>query len=155
MNTRSEERNVYRTRFLIRAQQLNEPMVFIDFLGREHRGAPGDYLVESSQGSLYIAAQKIFEDIYVLMEPQGPQHNPSFNGTGYSDFSAELGNLPVNNQHPAPESFVSASGTESGIRPFVEKSGVATASHRLIASDTIYRDTLLTGTTGRSTVAIP
>ena len=29
---------VYRTRFLIRAKQLTEPLFFVDALGREHRG---------------------------------------------------------------------------------------------------------------------
>jgi len=130
-------------------------MVFIDFLGREHRGAPGDYLVESSQGSLYIAAQKVFEDIYVLMELQGSQHIPSFNGTAHPDCPMEPGNLLENSPLPASESSVSATGPESCVSPFVEKSGGSGASHRLIASDTIYRDTLLTGTTGGSTVAIP
>jgi hypothetical protein len=130
-------------------------MVFIDFLGREHRGAPGDYLVESSQGSLYIAAQKIFEDIYVVMEPQGPQHNSSFDGTARTDFLVEQSNSREPSRLPAVESFVSATGSESCVYSFVEKSGGTAASHRLIASDTIYRDTLLTGTTGRSTVAIP
>lgn len=130
-------------------------MVFIDFLGREHRGAPGDYLVESSQGSLYIAAQKVFEDIYVLMEPQCSQHSPSFKGTARTDFSVEPSNSREHSPLPASESSVSAIGPESCVYPFVEKSGDSAASQRLIASDTIYRDTLLTGTTGGSTVAIP
>lgn len=76
MNT-SAEWNTYRTRFLIQARQLTEPAAFVDFLGREHRGAPGDYLVQSSQGSSYIVARQIFEDIYVVFEtPHG--HNSSF-----------------------------------------------------------------------------
>ena len=37
--------NTYRTRFLVRARQLTEPIRFLDPLGREHRGQPGDYLV--------------------------------------------------------------------------------------------------------------
>ena len=41
---------VYRTRFLVRARQLTEPLVFTDPLGREQSGRPGDYLVESSDG---------------------------------------------------------------------------------------------------------
>jgi hypothetical protein len=63
------EWNVYRTRFLIRARQLTEPLAFVDVLGREHRGIPGDYLVESSDGSRRIAPKDIFEDIYVAMGP--------------------------------------------------------------------------------------
>ncbi len=65
------EWQVYRTRFLITARQLTEPLVFLDFLGREHRGRPGDYLVESSDGTRRIAAREIFEDIYVLLEGGG------------------------------------------------------------------------------------
>jgi hypothetical protein len=63
----SAEWNVYRTRFLIKAKQLTQPLVFVDALGREHCGQAGDYLVESSDGSRRIAPREIFEDIYVLM----------------------------------------------------------------------------------------
>jgi len=65
----SDEWSVYRTRFLVRAKQLTEALVFIDALGREHRGAPGDYLVQSSEGLLRIAPRAIFEDVYVPMQP--------------------------------------------------------------------------------------
>jgi hypothetical protein len=58
---------VYRTRFLVRAQQLTEPLFFVDALGREHHGNKGDYLVESADGYRRIAPQEIFEDIYVAM----------------------------------------------------------------------------------------
>jgi hypothetical protein len=61
--------NIYRTRFLIKAQQLTEPLAFIDALGREQRGQPGDYLVESSDGSRSIQQRGIFEDVYVVMGP--------------------------------------------------------------------------------------
>jgi hypothetical protein len=60
---------VYRTRFLIRAKQLTEPLVFVDALGREHCGRAGDYLVESSDGTRRIAPREIFEDVYVPMGP--------------------------------------------------------------------------------------
>jgi hypothetical protein len=63
----SAEWNIYRTRFLVRAQQLTEPFAFTDALGRDHRGSPGDYLVQSSEGLLRIAPREIFEDIYVVM----------------------------------------------------------------------------------------
>lgn len=66
----SDEWNVYRTRFLVRAKQLTRPVVFTDPLGREHRGLPGDYLVQSSEGMLRIAAREIFEDVYVVLEPR-------------------------------------------------------------------------------------
>jgi hypothetical protein len=60
---------IYRTRFLIKARQLTEPLLFVDALGREHRGQPGDYLVESSDGARRIAPRLIFEDVYVAMGP--------------------------------------------------------------------------------------
>lgn len=63
------EWNIYRTRFLVKAKQLSEPLVFIDSLGREHCGQAGDYLVEWSDGSRRIASQQIFEDVYVPMGP--------------------------------------------------------------------------------------
>jgi hypothetical protein len=63
----------YRTRFLIRARQLDHPLTFVDCLGREHSGGPGDYLVLSSDGSRRIAPREIFEDIYVpLNRPEDP-----------------------------------------------------------------------------------
>ena len=66
--------NVYRTRFLVRARQLTEPLMFTDSLGREHSGQPGDYLVEFSDGILRITTQALFEDIYVPLTPA--QLNP-------------------------------------------------------------------------------
>jgi hypothetical protein len=58
----------YRTRFLIRAMQLEEPLTVVDCIGREHSGKKGDYLVLSSDGSRRIAPREIFEDIYVPMD---------------------------------------------------------------------------------------
>ena len=66
---RTTEWQTYRTRFLIRAKQLTEPLVFVDALGREHRGIPGDYLIESSDGCRSIQRRAIFEDIYVPLGP--------------------------------------------------------------------------------------
>lgn len=60
---------IYRTRFLIKAKPLTQPMSFIDTLGREQHGQPGDYLIESSDGSRSIQRREIFEDIYVAMGP--------------------------------------------------------------------------------------
>jgi hypothetical protein len=60
---------IYRTRFLIKARQLTQPLFFVDALGREHCGQPGDYLVESSDGARRIAPRLIFEDVYVAMGP--------------------------------------------------------------------------------------
>jgi hypothetical protein len=90
---------VYRTRFLIQARQLTEPLVFVDSLGREHRGKKGDYLVESCDGARSIAPRKIFEDVYVALGGSRPAAAfkqsatkpgktasvsplPQFNGTG-------------------------------------------------------------------------
>jgi len=69
---------IYRTRFLIRAKQLTEPLSFLDALGREHHGCTGDYLVESSDGTRRIAPKEIFEDIYVAMGP-ADENWPTFN----------------------------------------------------------------------------
>lgn len=66
------EWTVYRTRFLVRARQLTEPLVFMDALGREHSGEAGDYLVESAEGCFRITARKIFEDVYVPLAPSSP-----------------------------------------------------------------------------------
>jgi hypothetical protein len=63
---------VYRTRFLVRACQLREPLSFVDALGREQCGRPGDYLVETSEGLKRITTQSVFEDIYVpLAQDEG------------------------------------------------------------------------------------
>ena len=62
---------IYRTRFLIKAKQLSEPLMFVDALGREHRGQKGDYLVESSDGTRRIAPREIFEDVYIAIAPAG------------------------------------------------------------------------------------
>jgi hypothetical protein len=56
---------VYCTRFLVRARQLTEPLVFTDALGREQSGQPGDYLVETSAGIRTIITKAPFEDIYM------------------------------------------------------------------------------------------
>jgi hypothetical protein len=65
---KTQEWKTYRTRFLVRARQLNEPAVVIDASGREQIGSPGDYLVECSDGSRRVAPRQIFEDVYVEME---------------------------------------------------------------------------------------
>jgi hypothetical protein len=63
----ASEWTTYRTRFLIKARQLDAPLSFVDAIGREHSGQKGDYLVQSSDGSQRIAPREIFEDIYVPM----------------------------------------------------------------------------------------
>jgi hypothetical protein len=60
--------NVYRTRFLVQARQLTEPLIFTDALGREHSGQVGDYLVEFREGVRRITPREAFEDIYVPLE---------------------------------------------------------------------------------------
>jgi hypothetical protein len=64
----SDDWNTYRTRFLVRAKQLTDPLTFTDALGREHHGRAGDYLVHSSNGLLHVAPKEIFEDVYVILE---------------------------------------------------------------------------------------
>src|SRR5579863_1666223 len=96
--SRSDSWNVYRTRFLVRAKQLTEPLTFTDPLGREHHGRPGDYLVHSSNGLLRIAPQEIFEDVYVLMtkmerdEPKSPYHAPA---SGHLQSVPATGNMHI------------------------------------------------------------
>ena len=74
--------NVYRTRFLVRARQLTEPLLFTDSLGREHSGRPGDYLVETSDGIRRITTKTLFEDIYV---PLAADQTPPVHITENSD----------------------------------------------------------------------
>jgi hypothetical protein len=76
------EWKTYRTRFLIKAKQLNSNLSFTDALGRQHCGRKGDYLVESFEGVLSIAPRQIFEDIYVTMNagdqlPAEPSNTPT------------------------------------------------------------------------------
>ena len=72
--------NTYRTRFLVRARQLTEPITFTDILGREHHGNPGDYLVQSPHG-LRVAPREVFEDVYVLLKGEEVEL-PSPSSTG-------------------------------------------------------------------------
>ena len=76
MRNTSAAWNIYRTRFLIKAKQLTQPLVFIDAFGREQRGQPGDYLVESSDGGRSIQRREIFEDVYVVMGPAARTWSP-------------------------------------------------------------------------------
>ena len=64
---KTDEWKTYRTRFLIKAKQLNSNLSFVDNLGRQQSGRKGDYLVESWEGVVSIAPRQIFEDIYVAM----------------------------------------------------------------------------------------
>lgn len=67
MKSEQQQWKTYRTRFLVKARQLDTSLSFIDNLGRQHSGRKGDYLVESSEGVISIAPRQIFEDIYVPM----------------------------------------------------------------------------------------
>ena len=73
---KSEQWKTYRTRFLVKAKQLNSSLSFIDHLGRQHCGRKGDYLVESCDGVISIAPRQIFEDIYVPMAADNPNPLP-------------------------------------------------------------------------------
>jgi len=83
VNEMASEWTTYRTRFLIKARRLEQPVSFVDYLGRQHSGKEGDYLVLSSEGSQRIAPREIFEDIYVPMNearsdwPSGAQTSRS------------------------------------------------------------------------------
>jgi hypothetical protein len=70
---KASEWKTYRTRFLVKAKQLNSSLSFVDALGRQHSGRKGDYLVESSDGVISIASRQIFEDIYVAITIDGSQ----------------------------------------------------------------------------------
>jgi len=81
---KSDQWKTYRTRFLVKAKQLNSSLSFTDHLGRQHCGRKGDYLVESCDGVLSIAPRQIFEDIYVAMAlapAASPQNSASRNST--------------------------------------------------------------------------
>lgn len=62
---------LYRTRFLAKAQRLDQTCTVTDALGRQQQGGPGDYLVEGPDGSRRIAPAHVFEDIYVEFEAAG------------------------------------------------------------------------------------
>ncbi len=91
--------NVYRTRFLVRARKLAEPLFFVDALGREQAGQAGDYLVESSDGLRRIAPRIIFEDIYVLLDSPPLRPRPAVRArTGSSQVRETPGALRTENQ---------------------------------------------------------
>jgi hypothetical protein len=102
---------VYRTRFLVRARQLKQPLIFTDALGREQSGGPGDYVVESSDGVTRITTQALFEDIYVplvpalLLPPRATDESaalPSSASTSSARVLPPLGWRPSQNSPPYP-----------------------------------------------------
>jgi len=86
---KSEQWKTYRTRFLVKAKQLNSGLSFIDHLGRQHCGRKGDYLVESCDGVLSIAPKQIFEDIYVAMTGR-PARSASARNHAANDNTVEV-----------------------------------------------------------------
>ena len=107
MNNADSEWHVYRTRFLVRAKQLTTSLEFRDILGRQHCGQPGDYLIESSDGTLRIAQRGIFEDIYVAMAPG--MGAPSFSGPSSGNRPLPPGSsVPVSDPKRRPPAGMSA-----------------------------------------------
>jgi hypothetical protein len=80
----------YRTRFLVKAKQLNTSLNFTDVLGRLHSGRKGDYLVESSDGVLRIAPRQIFEDIYVPLIADSLMSDLTMSDLTMSDSTASV-----------------------------------------------------------------
>ena len=89
MRSMASEWTTYRTRFLIKARQLDAPLTFVDAIGREHSGQKGDYLVLSSDGSQRIAPREIFEDIYVPMSHPAESWPPLARGSTSSRSSTQ------------------------------------------------------------------
>ncbi len=83
--------NMYCTRFLVRARQLTEPIVFTDPFGHEHVGRPGDYLVETSNGIRRIAPRMFFEDTYV---PIATAHPDSLPANLHDGRAPDIGEVP-------------------------------------------------------------
>lgn len=106
---------VYRTRFVVRARQLTQSLVFTDALGREHSGHPGDYLVESSQGFRRITPRELFEDIYVPLEPTA-QRAASPASLSDNRAARRMRELPTPHDQLADRRVLSWSGTERRIQ---------------------------------------
>jgi hypothetical protein len=110
----------YRTRFLVKAKQLQYSLSFTDALGRHHAGRKGDYLVESSDGLLRIHPRQIFEDVYVPLSDgsAGREFVKESVGTGASPACPELGRRvqPSAARRPAahPEWKTGASAPRKG-----------------------------------------
>lgn len=100
--------NVYRTRFLIKAKQLDAPLSFTDPLGREHHGDKGDYLVESADGLQRIAPREIFEDIYVPMGPASATWPSSIRRPALPDPATLRTTYSVTSQTQPPRSMEAA-----------------------------------------------
>ncbi len=119
----------YRTRFLVKAKQLNSSLNFTDSLGRQHSGRKGDYLVESSDGVLRIAPRQIFEDIYVPLmvsdgeNPETAENFPSLPPlpqplTLRKRAASELLSIPPHLARKSPQPCRDRSSPSSGLRSF-------------------------------------
>ena len=120
----SDDWKTYRTRFVVRARQLNEPFTFTDTNGHEHHGSPGDYVIESREG-LRISRREIFEDVYIAMElPESmPRHTATAPRT-----SAECG-VHKGEEHDAGTHVPSTYGPEECGRAGHASASHASASH--------------------------
>ena len=149
---KTNEWKTYRTRFLVRAKQLNEHLTFTDTLGREHRGEPGDYLVESSDGTTRVAPKAIFEDIYVVI----PSAYQSRKSTINPEIAAARNeDACIQRDCVGTAALRLSSRASTAASTPVEKQDGRDASGQLILSDTTCSDRLLTGTIYGSTVWHP
>ena len=116
---KSVEWKTYRTRFLVKAKQLNSSLSFTDDLGRQHCGRKGDYLVESCDGVLSIAPRRIFEDIYVPMGltagPSPQRSNEEDEPTSVSRDNLRLASLRIEPLRIEKIKTVFQNGTHGGL----------------------------------------
>jgi len=108
---------VYRTRFVVRARQLTDTLIFTDALGRQQSGRPGDYLVEIFDGLLSITPRRFFEDIYVPLEPAGVSglDEPVRTGTASNDRPSPADRAAKSAEPPSPQA-VNDRGSPFGVR---------------------------------------
>src|SRR5467141_2140255 len=106
---------VYCTRFLVRARQLTESLVFTDALGREQSGQPGDYLVETSAGIKRITTQALFEDIYMPLAAT-QLHSPVPESQTRLQTGVHTGGVHAGGPPPVPNRPVARASPEDRIR---------------------------------------
>ena len=88
---------IYRTRFLVKAKQLEADLTFTDNFGRKHSGVKGDYLVEAKDGNRRITPRHLFEDIYVLFsegEREGASVRSDTLATDWQSMTADSRVMP-------------------------------------------------------------
>ena len=121
---------IYRTRFLIKARQLDAPLGFTDPLGREHHGRKGDYLVESSDGLQRIAPREIFEDIYVPMGlAQDSQPSPQLEMSAHVS-AARSAMIQSSALHPTATPVAFRTDTVAAADSFLPVSGIDRRTRR-------------------------